>query len=619
MRASGRNRFMLARRDVLRAAPALAAALALSRGARAAVEGDPATTRHGVAMHGRPALPPGFERFPYARADAPKGGRLTYGWLGGFDTLNPYAYKGAQAQGLKGYVYESLLARNYDEPFSLYGLVAETIELSDERDFIVFNIDPRARFSDGEPVTAEDVTFTFELLRDRGHPTFRSNYRRVRQASAESERRVRFELTGSDDRELPMILGLMPVLPAHAVDPGVFEETTYKPLTGTGPYVISAVEPGRSVSFRRDPNYWGADLAVNRGLNNFDEIRYDYYRDGSAMFEAFKKGLVDVRPEGDPTRWTTGYDFPAVRRGDVLTESFASGLPWGMNAFVFNTRKPVFADVRVREALGLLFDYEWVDRNMFGSATVRTRSYFEGSELSSNGLPADARERELLAPFPGVVREDVMEGRWSAPVNDGTGRDRESLRQALDLLAAAGWGLRGGALRRTDTNEPLGFEILVWTKDQERLSLAFARSLERAGVRATVRLVDSIQGFRRLQTYDFDMIIYNWVSSLSPGAEQKKYWSVAAADTPGERNYMGAREKAVDAMIAALLAARERPEFVSAVRALDRVLLSGFYVAPLFHVKEQWIARWKGVARPDVTPLYGPALETWWRDPGPAG
>ncbi|WP_271168446.1 extracellular solute-binding protein [Hansschlegelia plantiphila] len=604
------------RRGVLRAAPALALALALPQSA-ASEEGLPLL--HGVAMHGVPALKPGFDKLPYVRADAPKGGRLVYGWLGGFDTLNPYAYKGAQAQGLRGFVYESLLARSYDEPFSLYGLVAETVGLPDERDFIVFHLDPRARFSDGERVTPDDVVFTFELLRDHGHPTFRSNYRRVKGVTVEDERTVRFDLSGSEDRELPMILGLMPVLAAHATDVASFEETTFKPLVGTGPYVISAVEPGRSVTFRRDPDYWAAGLPVNRGLNNFDEIRYDYYRDGNAMFEAFKKGLIDVRPEGDATRWTSGYDTPAVRRGDILLESFKSGLPWGMNAFVFNTRKPVFSDVRVREALGFLFDYEWVDRNMFASATLRTQSYYEGSELSSQGRPADARERELLAPFPGVVRDDILEGRWSASRTDGTGRDREKLRQALDLLSAAGWSAKNGELRRDADGEPMRFEIMVSTKEQERLSLAYVRGLERAGIRATVRLADSIQAFRRMQTYDFDMILYNWVSSLSPGAEQKKYWSVAAADTPGERNYMGVKQPAVDAMIAALLVARERPDFVSAVRALDRVLLSGFYVVPLFHVKEQWIARWKTVERPETTPLYGPALETWWRAPSSAG
>ncbi|QZN99423.1 extracellular solute-binding protein [Chenggangzhangella methanolivorans] len=602
----------LSRRAVLRAAPTLAAALAVPRLGRAAE--TPPADRHGVAMHGEPALPPGFEHLPYVRPDAPKGGRLTYGWLGGFETLNPYAYKGSQAQGLRGYVYESLLARNYDEPFSLYGLIAQTIETPDDRSYVVFTIDPRARFSDGEDITAEDVLFTFELLRERGHPTFRSNYRRVKSASAENPRRVRFELSG-DDRELPLILGLMPVLPAHATDAKAFEETTFRPLTGSGPYVVSNVDPGRSVSFRRDTNYWGADLPVNRGLNNFDEIRYDYYRDANSMFEAFKKGLIDVREERDPLRWATGYDFPAVRRGDVLKEDFDSGVPAGMNAFVFNCRKAAFADKRVREALGLLFDYAWIDRNMFGGATARTRSYFEGSELASTGLPADDRERELLKPFPGVVRADILEGEWAPSDGDGSGRDRDQLRDALARLEEAGWKVQRGELRETSSGEQMRFEILVSNKEQERLSLAFARGLDRVGVRATVRLVDSIQAFRRMQTYDFDMVIYNWYASLSPGMEQRKFWGSSAADTPGERNYMGAKEPAIDAMIDALIAARDREEFVSCVRALDRVLLSGFYVVPLFHLEKTWIARWKTLDRPERASLFGPMLETWWRAP----
>ncbi|MGA0531025.1 extracellular solute-binding protein [Hansschlegelia sp. KR7-227] len=615
MATLSRRRPLLTRRSALAALPGLALALSA---ARSRADSEP-LWRHGVAMHGEPALAPDFPSLPYARPDAPKGGRLTYGWLGGFDTLNSYAYKGAQAQGLRGYVYESLLARSYDEPFSLYGLVAEALDLPDDRSRVVFRLDPRAKFSDGEPVLADDVLFTFELLRDHGHPTFRSNYRRVAAAVVEDDRTIRFELGSGEDRELPLILGLMPVLPAHAINVASFEQTTFKPLIGTGPYIISGVEPGRSVTFRRDPDYWGKDLAVNRGLNNFDEIRYDYYRDANAMFEAFKKGLIDVRIEGDPVRWTTGYDIPAVRRGDIVRESFASGLPSGMNGFVFNTRKPQFADVRVREALGFLFDYEWIDRNMFGGGTARTRSYFEGSELASAGLPADDRERALLAKFPGVVRDDVLEGRWSPPSADGSGRDRGLLKEALALLETGGWKVRNGDLRSVATDEAFRFEILVWTKDDERLSLAFARGLERAGVRATVRLVDSIQALRRLQTYDFDMIIYNWYSSLSPGLEQRKFWGVSAADTPGERNYMGVKQPAVDAMIDALLVARERPEFISAVRALDRVLLSGFYVVPLFHVKEKWIARWKTLARPETTPLFGPMLETWWRASDHAG
>lgn len=603
------------RRDALRTGAGAAALLALPWRARA--EEEAPADRHGLAMHGEPALPPGFPHLPYARPDAPKGGRLTCGRLGSFETVNPYAYKGSPAEGLRGYVYESLLARNYDEPFSLYGLVAQTVELPDDRSRVTFTIDPRARFSDGEDITADDVLFTFELLRERGHPTFRANYRRVKAASAENARRVRFELTG-DDRELPLILGLMPVLPQHAVDAASFEATTFQPLTGSGPYVVSNVEPGRSLTFRRDPGYWGSNLAVNRGLNNFDEIRYDYYRDANSMFEAFKKGLIDVRDERDPLRWTTGYDFPAVRRGDVVKESFDSGVPAGMNAFVFNTRKPVFADVRVREALGFLFDYVWIDRNMFGGATARTRSYFEGSELASTGLPADGRERELLAPYPGVVREDILAGEWAPAESDGSGRDRDRLREALAMFEAAGWKIERGELRNA-AREQMRFEILVSNKEQERISLAFARGLERAGVKAVVRLVDSVQAFRRMQTYDYDMIIYNWYASLSPGMEQRKFWGSSAADTPGERNYMGAKQPAIDAMIDALIAARDREEFVSCVRALDRALLSGFYVVPLFHVEKTWMARWKAIDHPQTTSLFGPTLETWWRVPAPTG
>lgn len=606
----------VARRDLLKAAPALAAAFALP-GRLRAQEAEASAPRHGVAMHGEPALSPGFDRFPYVRADAPKGGRLTYGWLGGFDTLNPYVYKGVPAQGLRGFVYESLLARSYDEPFSLYGLIAESVELPDDRSSVTFRLDPRARFSDGERVTAEDIVFSYELLRDRGLPSFRANYRRVKSAVATDDRTVRFELP-TEERELALVLGLMPILAAHATDAPRFEETTFRPLLGTGPYGVSNVEPSRSVTFRRDPGYWGESLPVNRGMNNFELIHYDYYRDDAAMFEAFKKGLIDVRVENDPTRWTTGYDFPAARRGEVLAESFESGLPWGMNAFVFNTRKPVFADAAVREALGELYDHEWIDRNLFGGATTRTQSYFEGSELSSQGRPADETERELFNPFPGVVRTDILNGEWSAPKSDGTGRDRDKLRIALDKLAAAGWTVSGGELRDA-SRQPMRFEILVSTKDQERLSLAFQRSLERAGIRVTVRLVDSVQAFRRLQTYDFDMVLYNWYSSLSPGLEQRKFWGSTAADTPGERNYMGVKSPAVDAMIDALIAARERPAFVSAVRALDRVLLSGFYVIPLFHMKARWIARWRNIQRPDATPLFGPTPETWWRAPATSG
>jgi len=574
-----------------------------------------AEARHAIAMHGTPALAEGFTSPRYVNPDAPKGGRLTQGVLGTFDSLNPFIVKGLAAQNIRGYVVESLLARGYDEPFTLYALLAESVETDDARSYVTFTLDPRARFSDGRPVTPDDVIFSWQLLRDKGRPNFRTYYAKVAKAEAVGARGVRFDLSGSEDRELPLILGLMPILAKHAVDPATFEDTSFAPPIGSGPYVVSEVSPGQSVTFRRDPNYWGRDLPINRGFWNFDEIRFDYYRDGNTHFEAFKKGLYDVRAESDPTRWESAYDFPALRAGRVVKESFTTGLPKGMSGFVFNTRRRVFADPRVREAILTLFDFEWVNHNFFFDQYRRTASYFEGSELSARGRPADARERALLAPFPGAVRPDIMDGRWQPPVADGSGRDRATLKRALSLLNEAGYEFKGTALRHRVTGAPLSFEILATTRDQERLALAFLRDLRRAGIAARLRMVDAVQFDRRRLAYDFDMMEYRWDQSLSPGNEQAFYWGSAAADADGTRNYMGVKSPAVDAMIAALLAAREREDFVAAVRALDRVLMSGFYVVPLFHLPQQWVARWAAIRHPDQTSLFGYLPETWWRQP----
>jgi peptide/nickel transport system substrate-binding protein len=404
----------------------------------------------------------------------------------------------------------------------------------------------------------------------------------------------------------------MPVLAKHATDAAKFEETTFRPLVGSGPYVVSDVKPGRSATFRRDPNYWGRDLGVNRGFWNFDELKLDYYRDANANFEAFKRGLYDVRVETDPGRWESAYNVPATRSGQIVKDEFPTGLPKGMSALVFNTRRPVFADIRVREAIGLLFDFVWINHNFFFDRYRRTTSYFEGSELSAHGRAADASERALLAPFPGAVRDDVLDGTWSPPTTDGSGRDRDTLREALALLSDAGFELEKGALRNKTTGNALTFEMLVTTKDQERLALTFARDLKRAGIEASIRVVDSVQYEQRRQTFDFDMIQYFWDASLSPGNEQSFYWGSAAAEQPGSRNYMGAKNPAIDAMIAAMLAARGREDFVTAVRALDRVLISGFYVVPLFHLPSQWVARWTRIQRPAETSLSGYLEETWW-------
>ena len=572
--------------------------------------------RHAIAMHGAPKMPASFAAMPYVNPDAPKGGRLTLGVSGTFDTLNPLVVRGIPVPNIRGYVIEGLMARGYDEPFTLYGLLAQTIETDDERSYVTFNLNPRARFSDGKPVTPEDVIFTWQLLRDKGRPNHRTYYSKVARAEIVGPHSVRFDLSGNNDRELPLILGLMPVLPKHAIDPAHFEETTFTPLVGSGPYVIKSVDPGRSATFVRNPDYWGADLPINRGLWNFDEIKFDFYRDENALFEAFKKGLYDLRAESDVTRWQTGYMTPAFKAGRYVKETFRNGTPVGMNGLVFNTRRPIFADIRVREALASLFDFEWVNKNYFFGLQKRTASYFEGSDLSSIGRPADQHERSWLAAFPGAVREDVLEGRYAPTRTDGSGRDREVLKKVFMLLSEAGYELDGTVLRHRDTHEPLAFEILVSTRDQERIALAYARDLKRAGIAATVRNVDAVQFDRRRLTYDYDMIPYRWDQSLSPGNEQSFYWGSASADAEGTRNYMGARSKAIDAMIAQLLVARDRGTFESAVRALDRVLISGFYVVPLFHLPDQWVARWTRIEHPAVTPLFGYLPEAWWRRPG---
>ena len=566
-------------------------------------------------MHGAPALPADFGAVPYANPDALKGGRLVEGVLGTFDSLNPLIVQGLPVQTVRGYVIESLMARGFDEPFTLYGLLARDVETDDARTYVTFSLDPAAHFSDGVPVTAEDVLFSWQLLRDHGRPNHRTYYSKVESAEVLDARTVRFDFPSAHDRELPLILGLMPVLPKHAIDPATFENSTLTKPIGSGPYVLADVDVGKSVTFKRDPNYWGNGLAINRGQWNFDELRFDFYRDENAYFEAFKAGLYDVRSESDPARWQTGYDFPAVRDGRVIKDTFTNGLPKFSSDYVFNTRRKVFADIRVRQAIALLFDFQWINRDFFYNLYRRSASFFDDSELSAYHRPADDRERALLAPFPDAVRPDVLDGTWSPPVTDGSGRDRAVLRQALSLFAAAGYELSGTVLRNRQSGQRLSFEIMVTSRDDERLALAFAASLARAGINAQVRLVDAVQYQQRLATFDFDMIENRWEESLSPGNEQSIYWGSAAADQEGSRNYIGVKSPAVDAMIAALLSARTRPDFVSAVRALDRVLISGSYVVPLFYLPEQWVARRAYIHHPAQTSLFGFLPETWWHEP----
>jgi peptide/nickel transport system substrate-binding protein len=571
-----------------------------------------ALARHAIAMQGDPAWHPDFTAPTYANPAARKGGQLTHGVLGTFDSLNHLIVKGLAAANIRSYTIESLLARGYDEPFTLYGLLADGIETDDTRTYVTFSINPAARFADGRPVTPDDVIFSWELLRDKGRPNYRTYYIKAAKAERIGERSVRFDLSGSDDRELPLILGLMPILAKHAINPDTFEDTTFKPLLGSGPYSIVAVKPGESVTFERNPDYWGRDLPINRGLWNFEQIKFDYYRDGNTHFEAFKKGNYDVRLETDPARWQAAYDFPAMRDGRVVKEEFDYGLPKGMSGLVFNTRRPVFSDTRMREAVLQLFDFEWLNRTYFFNLYKRTASYFDASELSAHGVAANARELELLKPYPGAVRADILAGQWAPPVTDGSGADRNGLRRAFELFKQAGYELKGTDLVNRTTGRPFGFEILTTTRDQERLALAFVRNLKRAGIHAQVRSIDATQFERRRIAFDFDMMEYRWEQSLSPGNEQSFYWGSAAAGQQGSRNYMGVKSPAVDAMIAEMLSARTREAFVAACRALDRLLLSGFYVVPLYFPPKQWVARWKRIEHPSRTSLFGYLPETWW-------
>ncbi len=590
------------------------ACVALALGAAPFCEAKAAES-YALAMHGAPALPSNFTHMPYANPDAPKGGRLVWGILGTFDSLNPLIVRGLAVQQMRGFVVESLMARGNDEAFTLYGLLAKSVETDDARSYVTFHLDPKARFADGKPVTADDVLFSWELLRDKGRPNHRQYYSKVAKAAAPDPLTVRFDFDAANDRELPLILGLMPVLPRHAVDPATFEETTMTGPVGSGPYRVTAVKPGASVTLTRNPDYWGRDLPVNRGLWNFDEIRLDFYRESNGLFEAFKRGLYDFRVEHEPLRWHDGYDFPAARNGELIRDTIKPGMPQPSEFLVFNTRRPVFSDIRVRQALTLLFDFEWINRNYFFGLYARAAGFFAGSELSAYGRPADDRERELLKPFTQRIPPDILDGSYRLPVTDGSGRDRATLRSALKLLSDAGYDLDGTVLRQRATKVPLTFEILVTTRDQERIALAYQRDLKRAGIEASVRAVDPVQFDQRRLGYEFDMLQNRWDQSLSPGNEQSFYFGSQAADIPGTRNYMGAKEPAIDALIAALLEAREHPAFVSAVRALDRVLMSGFYAIPVINVQEQWIARWNRVERPTATALTGYLPETWWQKP----
>ena len=574
---------------------------------------------HALAMHGNAQMPPDFMSLPHVNPDAPQGGVLRLGVQGTFDSLNQFIIQGGWTSARGMYerqfgrnIFESLLMRSYGEPFTLYAHLAESVRLPEERDWIEFTLNPKARFSDGSPVTVDDVAFSFDIIRDKGRPPYRNWYAKIIRKEFPSDRTIRLVFENGDNRELPLLIALAPILSKANTDVETFDKSTLIPPIGTGPYVFASIEPGKRVIYKRNPDYWAKDLPIKTGFDNFDEIRIDYFRDETTLQEAFKKGLIDLLQFNDPVRWETGFDFPAAQQGKVKKLSIKKGIPANMQGIAFNTRRPVFENVKVRRALSMLFDFEWVNRNVYYGLYRRTAGYWDNSILSSVGRPADEREKALLADFPEAVRPDVMEGTWRPAQADGSGRDRKVLRAALDEFKEAGYDLKDRKLVDTATGNPLAFEILTKNEDEEKLALAYTRTLNLLGISVSVRTVDPSQFEDRRVKREFDMIFNTWFSSLSPGGEQYGRWSSAAADSQGSFNFVGAKNPAIDALIDAIVGARSREEFISAVRAFDRVLISGAYAVPLYHVADVWMAHWNTVKPPATHSLYGDEVDAWW-------
>jgi len=575
-----------------------------------------APPRHGLAMYGEPKYPPGFDHFDYVEPDAPMGGTVVLSALGGFDTLNPFTVRGVAAAGIAN-TFDTLMVAALDEPFTQYPLVAESIDLPDDRAWVAFTLRPEARFHDGEPIKVEDVIFTFDTLRQT-HPFYRAYYANVATVERVGERTVRFTFAPGDNRELPLILGQLPVLPKHYWQGRTFDRTTLDPPLGSGPYRIARVDPGRSITYQRDPDYWGRELAVNVGRFNFGTIRYDYYLDPTVALQAFNGGLVDFRVENVAKNWATAYDRQAVEAGRIKKEEIQVETPAGMQGFVFNTRRTVFSDPRVRSAIAHAFDFEWANAVLFYGAYQRADSYFENSDLEAQGLPSGA-ELTILEPLRGQIPGEVFTERYSPPSAGSRSIVRDNLLKARDLLEEAGWVIRDGRRVNAATGQPLAFTILLNSPSMERVALPFIANLRRLGIDARVRTVDTAQYQNRISEFDFDMTTAVWGQSLSPGNEQRDFWTSAAADRPGSRNYAGIRSDAVDHLVDLLVAANTREELRTRAAALDRVLLWGHYVIPHWYAGMVRVAYWNKLEHPRDLPPYGIAFDSWWVDDASRG
>jgi len=568
---------------------------------------------HALAMHGSPKYGPDFAHFEYVNPEAPKGGNVRLAAIGSFDSLNPFIIKGEAAAGIGG-LYDSLTTASADEPFTRYGLLAESMEVAEDRSWITFTLRPEARWHDGQPVTVDDVLFTFDLVRREGEPQIRFYYRDITAIEKLDARRVKFTFANTSNRELPLIVGEQAILPQHYWQEREFARTSLEPPVGSGPYRIGSLEPGRFIVYQRDPDYWGRDLPVNVGRHNFATIRYDYYRDTTVVIEAFKAGEFDYREENSSKHWATAYAMPEVEQGLLQKMRFDNDLPQGMQGYVINTRRTLFRDRRVREALGWAFDFERSNQTLFYGQYKRTRSYFDNSEMAALGLPG-AAELELLEPYRDLLPPEVFTTEYNPPATPGDGRIRDNLRRAYELLTAAGWQVESNRLVHTETGQPFEFEILLVSPLFERITLPYKQNLERLGITARVRTVDTAQYIKRLETYDYDMIVFRWGLSQSPGNEQLNYWGSNAAQQDGSRNFAGVSDPVVDALMEKLISADDRAGLVTAARALDRVLQWGFYVVPHWHIDYDRVLFWDKFGRPEVTPAAGVQFGAWWVDP----
>lgn len=577
--------------------------------------GDEAIISHGIAMHGDMKYPAEFDHFEYSNPKAPKGGSVTLAAYGTFDSFNPDVVKGDAAAFME-LTYDTLMTQAMDEPFTVYGHVAEKVEYPKDRSWVIFHINPKARFHDGHPITAEDVVFTFNRLVEDGQPFYRAYYADVVKVEALDSLRVKFTARDDKNRELPLVLGQLKVLPKHYWENRDFSQATLEIPLGSGPYRIKSFDTGKSIEFERVKDYWGEDLPTSRGMYNFDNIKVEYYRDQTVMLEAFKGGRYDYREENQSKRWSTEYNGAKFETGEIIKKEVTHQNPTGMQAFVMNTRRDLFKDPRVREALDLAFDFEWTNKQLFYGAYNRTDSFFSNSDLASTGLPSES-ELALLEPFREDLPPEVFTTAYQSPVTDGSGNNRKNIRAAIKLLKEAGWTFKDTELVNAETGKQFQFEILLYSKDFERIVLPYIKNLKKLGIEASARLVDSTNYVRIVRDFEFDMIIGGFGQSNSPGNEQRDYWFSKFADHKGSRNLIGVKDPVVDALIDKVIGAQTREELVTACRALDRVLLWNHYVIPQWYINKHRIAYWDKFSQPAVAPIYGDVgFFTWWMKPG---